>query len=319
MNLLAKVDVLIVTYNHKNYISQNLESVLAQQTTFEFNIIVGDDCSVDGTIEILKEYEKKFPNKIFVTYQPVNLGPYHRERNIVTMLNNSKAKYIAVCDGDDYWIDPFKLQKQYDFLEAHSDFSMCFHNSLIRHEYTKTVNKEEALFNGVLPKDTFEFKDVVDGWIAHTSSLFFVNRDLIPLPEWFWSCFTGDLVIILLLAGKGKLKYLDFTGSVYRLNDGGVSRKYQGRFLIEGKIEVYNRLNKHFDYSLSNAINPVLAKYYYQLIPINFYALEIKKGLIHLFKAIKLKPLGLFTDLPVIDSFKIFIKKVGTKLFNTKK
>jgi glycosyltransferase involved in cell wall biosynthesis len=313
------VEVVIVTYNHKDYIAQALDSVLMQQTSFNYKIVVGDDCSTDGTINILKEYEKKFPDKIKVIYQEKNLGPYHPDRNIVVMLNNAEAKYVALLDGDDYWTDPLKLQKQVDFLEINPGFTMCFHNTLIKREYTVTDNKTEALFNHKMTKTVFEMVDVAHTWIGHTSSLVFVRKSILPLPEWFKRCFSGDLTIISLLAGNGSLKYLDFTGSVYRLNDGGVSRRYHGRFLIEGKIEMYQLIDKHFNYKYTKIISPILGKYYFYIVPINIHAFEFKKAVGNFYTAIKLKPLGIFSDLQLFNLLKIQVKKLYSSAFKPKK
>ncbi|MCE3259189.1 MAG: glycosyl transferase family 2 [Bacteroidetes bacterium] len=312
------VDVIIVTYNHKNYIAQTLEGVLMQQTSFRVNIMVGDDCSTDGTVDILKKYETQFPEQLDVIYQEKNLGPWHPERNIVLMFRKSKAKYIALLDGDDYWIDPLKLQKQVDFLEANPDFSLSFHNTMIRHEYKSGVNKESALFNKNLTQDVFELKDIADGWIAHTSSLVFTSRDLLPLPDWFSTSFTGDLLIILLLAGRGKIKYLNFTGSVYRLNDGGVGQKYHGRFLVEGKIKLYTQYNEYFGYKHAHIINPIIGKYYFLLVPMNIRALEFGKAFSNFFRALRLKPKGLFTDFPFFSSIRSLFRRMFSVFFKPK-
>jgi glycosyltransferase involved in cell wall biosynthesis len=125
------VSVCVLTYQHKPYIKECLDGILMQQTNFPFEILIGEDSSTDGTREICIEYAEKYPNKI-------RLFLHHRENNI--KINDSptgrfnllysffiaRGKYIALCEGDDYWTDPYKLQKQCDFLEANEDFSICF-------------------------------------------------------------------------------------------------------------------------------------------------------------------------------------------------
>src|SRR6476646_879599 len=119
--------VRLLTYNHEKYIRQCLDGILIQKTDFPFIVIIGEDCSTDLTAEICREYESKYPSLFQLHCNKVN--------NIsVNSLNNwelciaSDAKYIALLEGDDYWTDPYKLQKQVDFLEAHLDFNICFHS-----------------------------------------------------------------------------------------------------------------------------------------------------------------------------------------------
>ena len=121
------VDVNIAVYNHALFLEKTLDSVLEQKTNFPFRLLIGDDFSTDGSIEILKRYEREFPDKIKVIYQPKNLGLNSSERNGIIILKKSTAKYIALLDGDDYWTDAYKLQKQVDFLESNPEFSICFH------------------------------------------------------------------------------------------------------------------------------------------------------------------------------------------------
>ncbi len=138
------------------------------------------------------------------------------------------------------------------------------------------------------------------------------------MPEWFSTSFTGDLLIILLLAGKGKLKYMDFIGSTYRLNDGGVGVKYHGKFLIEGKIKMYSLLNKYFSFKFSDIFEPIIGKYYFLLIPLEIKERKLGKAAAHFIKAVRLKPTGVFTDFTLITSTRSIFKKLYLTLFNPK-
>ena len=113
-----KVSVFMITYNHEKYIAEALDSILMQKTDFDFDIVIGEDCSTDATRRIVLEYSRKYPDKIKLLLHNVNVGFIS---NMMYVLEACTGKYVAMCEGDDYWTDPFKLQKQVDFLEASLD------------------------------------------------------------------------------------------------------------------------------------------------------------------------------------------------------
>ena len=118
------VNIVMVTYNHRNYIEQAIESALMQKASFKYKLIIGEDFSTDGTREIVKRYADKYPDKIIPIFQQKNIGG---RLNFIEVINKSTAKYIAILEGDDYWTDKYKLQKQVNFLENNFDCSCCFH------------------------------------------------------------------------------------------------------------------------------------------------------------------------------------------------
>ncbi len=118
------VTVVTITYNHLPYIEKCIQGVLMQQTAFPIEFIIGEDFSTDGTREIVFENAKKYPNTIRVITADYNVGA---EANSLRCLKAYRGKYIALCEGDDYWTDPFKLQKQVDFLEKNPEYVMCYH------------------------------------------------------------------------------------------------------------------------------------------------------------------------------------------------
>lgn len=126
MNIVA---IWMVTYNHEDYITQAVESVMIQKTDFKYKLFLGEDCSTDKTREICIELKEKYPNKIELVLQKKNTGGYKNAYDIYKLCFESEAKYIAMMDGDDYWTDSLKLQKQIDFLEKNPKFSLCFHNA----------------------------------------------------------------------------------------------------------------------------------------------------------------------------------------------
>lgn len=122
------VSICCLTYNHESYIRQCLDGFVMQKANFPIEILIHDDASTDGTQDIIREYEVKYPNIIKPIYQKENQYSKGVKVSLVYNYPRAKGKYIALCEGDDYWTDPYKLQKQVDFLESHPDYVMCSHD-----------------------------------------------------------------------------------------------------------------------------------------------------------------------------------------------
>ncbi len=135
-----KVSVVVATYNHEKYIGHTLESIVTQKVNFEFEVLVGEDCSTDGTAKIVKEYAEKYPDIIVPFFREKNLGMFG---NIPELMTHAKGEYIAFIEGDDYWIDKCKLQKQVDFLDSHKDYVACFGKCIIVDEHDVRNPKRE--------------------------------------------------------------------------------------------------------------------------------------------------------------------------------
>jgi glycosyltransferase involved in cell wall biosynthesis len=210
------VDVNIAVYNHARYLRKTLDSVLSQKTDFPFRLVIGDDFSTDGSRDILKEYEQRYPEQVKVIYQEKNLGFDSDERNGTIMLKHSTAKYIAFLDGDDYWIDDSKLQKQISFLEANTDYSICFHKVMVDEDGKL---KEDTITNP--PGITTTMTDLVRGNFIHTPSVVFRNKR--KLPKWFNKAMPADYPLYLLLTANGeKIRMIDEVMAVYRVHGGGI-------------------------------------------------------------------------------------------------
>lgn len=218
------VSVCIQTYQHVDFIEECLDSILMQKTNFKFEIILGEDESSDGTREICKIYAEKHPDKIRfflrnrndVIY--INGSPTGRF-NFIENLKTAEGKYIALCEGDDYWTDPLKLQKQVDFLENNEDYTGSFHYTKVKsqnEDYGKVNGKHDGQLN-------FEVKDTLSYYsLFHTSSFLFRSSAL-EIPKWFPHIQSADMALFSIVASKGPLRCIPEVMSIYRKHDGGIT------------------------------------------------------------------------------------------------
>ena len=205
-----KVSVSIITYNHRDYIARTIDSVLQQQTDFPYEIIIGDDCSTDGTRDVLQRYQQQYPEVIQLILHPTRYAGVAGRLNNITNLYACRGQYIAMLDGDDYWISPDKLQQQVDFLEQHSDYVMTFHDTLfVADDESFAPYYQSATHEGLVPGATYTYRDVMNGWFIQTSTLLYRNGLIGEFPEWFWHIYSADYAIQLLIAQHGKIKYLE--------------------------------------------------------------------------------------------------------------
>lgn len=264
-----KVSVCITTYNQDKYIAQAIEGVLIQKITFPIEIIISEDCSTDKTREICIEYQKKYPNKIYLILREKNIGMM---RNFIDTVNQCTGKYIAWCEGDDYWTDPLKLQKQVDFLDNHPDYTISSHNINVIHEGTDIPPKE---WIGKRKNDTITLEDLLQkGSGGATCSLVFRNKIFGEFPEWYKQQKGGDWTLQILCASKGKMKYFNKVMGVYRKHEKGAifnqikNAKNRGEscFALPSKytLEMIDVLNKHFDYKYDKQLR-IQSTYWYHL------------------------------------------------------
>ena len=239
------LSIVCITYNHKDFIKDAIESFLNQEVDFLVEILIHDDASTDGTNLVIEQYEKKYPNIIKPIYQKINQYSSFGFEFSFKELERTKGKYISLCEGDDYWTDNFKLQKQVDFLENNQDFSMCFHKVNVKRE-----NNSNNYHYPIPTKDILNFKDILFKHYIPTCSLVFVKDKLnLPLPNWLKKSKMCDIPIELILADNGKTKFIDSFMGVYRLNSNSITHNYhhikQGRSSFN---YLYKNLRSHFKY-----------------------------------------------------------------------
>tara|TARA_B100000378_G_scaffold190473_1_gene154820 strand:- start:4387 stop:5283 length:897 start_codon:yes stop_codon:yes gene_type:complete len=222
------VSICCITYNHADFIEECLDGFLRQHTNFQFEILIHDDASTDGTSVIIEEYSKNHEN----LFKPIiqNENQYSKGIRAINSTFNfprAKGKYIAICEGDDYWTDPLKLQKQVDFLEENPGFSGVGTNSLVYFENTG----EEKLFNKDDRESDLNFENFLKERKFHTASFLF--RNTLQYPKDFTKVLSGDRLLFLLVALQGKIKYFTDVTCIYRKNDGGISSRATSKSLIK--------------------------------------------------------------------------------------
>jgi glycosyltransferase involved in cell wall biosynthesis len=213
----SKVSVSLLAYNHADWIAQAIESVLNQKTNFPFEIIIGEDCSDDLTLEICKSYQRKFPHHIKILASKKNIG---NRKNSIRNINACAAKYIAILSGDDFWNDTNKLQDQVDFLDSNEDFSASVTQAAIEYHgnldkrFESNYSRNQEVWNGEDVSNTPSF--------AAASSIVFLKDALMPLPRWFEVIAYGDSSIRGILAKRGKFHYMQRKATTYRCNNWGL-------------------------------------------------------------------------------------------------
>ena len=201
--------------------SQALQGILQQKTTFDFEIVIGDDCSTDATEHIISEFTKRYPNKIKYHRHKTNIGMIG---NWINTIQSCKGEYIAIIEGDDFWTDPNKLQAQAIFLDSKSEYSMCFHKLGFQAE--KGVNQNDFYLDQDLTKSTFTINDVIlNKWFIGTCSIMVRNGYWQTFPNGIFTLKAIDKIIQLMAADKGKIGYLHSEMGVYRIHPHGISQQ----------------------------------------------------------------------------------------------
>ena len=249
-----------LVYNHEPYLRDCFEGFVMQKTNFRFVAIVHDDCSTDHSADIIREYEAKYPDIFRPIYETENQwskpdGSLGRIMN--EAIDATGAKYIAMCEGDDYWTDPYKLQKQIDFLESHLDYVACFHNARVYN------GKVYRLFNSLNENNNPTTEDIITRkWFIATQSLMYRNV-IKELPKWGKDVVNGDYLLELLLAREGKFYYMDDVMSVYRQEGQGVSVNLNANKLklYDGLIYLLTNMKKLYGGLYAEAFDKSIANY----------------------------------------------------------
>ncbi len=261
-----KVSVVMITYNHGKYIETAIKGVLAQKCNFDFELIIGDDCSTDGTTNVIIDFYKKYPHIITPNIHKENLGPH---ANFKSTYKKATAEYIAICEGDDYWTDALKLQKQIDFLEANSDFVMCSH--AVETTFEGGVEETNPF---VEPIEKATFYDLLESHTLPTLSLVFRNGIINEFPEWLENVLCGDAALELILAHHGKNYHINEVMGIHLKHPGGITQTPEWKQnRTKDKLCLYQNLNKHLNCEHEDVLNPKIVE-----LLLRMGILELKKG-----------------------------------------
>ena len=216
------ISVCLITYNHAKYIREAIEGVLMQTTTYAWELIIADDFSTDETVEILLQYKEKYPENIRLILQKENVGPANNFRQLLTA---AKSKYIAYLEGDDFWSDTKKLQKQVDYLEANPDYGICFTDADVLYEETgKIIKSFDKTNRKRIPSGDALIRIVYYNPYKSCTVIFRnINLELFFLELEKTGFKIGDWPLWIYFAEFSKISYLNFSSATYRIRSGSAS------------------------------------------------------------------------------------------------
>jgi glycosyltransferase involved in cell wall biosynthesis len=252
------VSVIMITYKHEAFIAEAIEGVLMQECDFEVELIIADDSSPDKTSLIVSKYIETHPKGHWIKYtrHKHNKGMMP---NFIWALEQAKGKYIALCEGDDYWVDRCKLQKQINLLEVNSKSSICVHDAW-------SLDDKGALINFVYQvcKTNYTFREVINQWFPTGSIVF--KKELLNLNSKLWKgAICGDLPILALMAGKGEFLCIPQKMNVYRLHQGGISNtihQEENFNLFLNRMRMYALINVELKNRFDNDIKDLQFEFY---------------------------------------------------------
>ncbi len=267
------VSVCIPTFNHAAFVAQTLDSALFQQTNFLVEIVIGDDGSTDGAPAIIRAYTERYPDRIRAFLHPHNLGPaqpreFAGRNNVLHLLRQCRGEFVALCEGDDYWTDPYKLQKQTDLLRANPDLAVCHHNVRVVYEDEAVA---EHLFNPADQPPVSTLADVLaDRWFFATASWLYRNifREQPSFADWHAQAAAGDWALMIQLAATGNIGYLSDVMGVYRKHRAGLSHVHSGQnvYFLENRRAMFQAVDAWLDYKYHTVIGPTVAAYDQKLL-----------------------------------------------------
>lgn len=266
-----RVSVIIPTFNHGKFIAQTLDGILAQKTDFDIEIIIGDDASTDDNSLIISSYQQRFPKIIKSFLHKKNLGPSEPrmmggKHNVAFLFGKARSEYIALCEGDDYWTDELKLQKQVDFLDKNPDYALVHHQMGVVYEDSSPTHS----FNPENQRHTSSLTDLLadESWFLGTASTVFRNTIRGVFPEWWMQTASGDLGIFILTTQYGKIKYLPETMAAYRKHSGGMTTIHtpENVAFLENRVKLFSDLTTYFNGRYDDILNRTTDKYQRQIL-----------------------------------------------------
>jgi glycosyltransferase involved in cell wall biosynthesis len=255
------VSISCIAYNHKNFITEAIESFLMQETTFPVEILIHDDASSDGTAEIIKRYEQRFPLLIKPIYQKKNQYSKGVRISWVYQWPRVKGEFVALCEGDDYWVSQNKLEKQVKFLRENEDAKFVFHNSFVIYEAENKI----SLFNDSARGSWHDFKTLIEGNFIPTASKLTRTENLFSsndIPQGV----PGDWIGHFMESVNGKFYYHPDIMSAYRIHPFGVWSRQSKSSQMENSIKTLDFLNKKTGFAYDRKFSLSKLPFYQSLL-----------------------------------------------------
>lgn len=260
---------LVITYNHASFIEAAIESVLMQETTVDFEVLVSEDCSTDGTREIVMRLAESHPDRIRMLLSDRNLN----DNSVIRRgLEAARGPYVALLDGDDLWTSKHKLQRQVDYMAHHPECAVCFHNATVAYENGVTTrhpfheDQPSHRLSSPRPKPVSTLADVIRTNFIPTCSAAVRPEAVLPLPEWYDGLDYGDWPLYVLAAQHGELAYLDELMALYRVHPGGLWTMNHSFFSrledVERTARVHQVLNRHLGLVFDGVVSERVANLY---------------------------------------------------------
>jgi len=284
-----KVSVLITTYNQENLITQTVDSVLMQIVNFDYEIVIGEDASSDRTREIVMELARQHPEKIRVLLRDPEVA--NRERhlsgkmNFLQALQSCRGEYIAILDGDDYFTSPHKLQKQVDFLDAHPECMICFHN--VRAVYADDSQGVENLCRED-QKEITDIEQLLWGNYIPSCSIMHRREPVLQLPDWFFTAKVGDWPLNIFRAQFGKIGYLNEVLSAYRVHAAGAWSLRKRSHQLVNSIKILDNIDKDLGFKYSATIRGAKARFLFELAEFYLQSGHARFALVPVTRALRL-------------------------------
>ena len=238
------VSICCIAFNHENFIRDAIEGILMQETSFPTEIIIHDDASTDNTAKIIKEYERKHPDLFVAIYQTENQYSQGIKPWSNFIFPRVRGKYIAICEGDDYWTDPLKIQKQVEFLEENEDYSLCVGGFIIFDDISK---QKETIIKDIKPNDagrngfSFSLSDKKLGWATKTLTALF-RKSILDQINFGQYMYFRDIHLFYHLLKEHKGFYFTEVLGVYRVHPGGINSMKQGKINLNAAYNCYKEL-----------------------------------------------------------------------------
>lgn len=306
------ISVHMITYNHYGFIKEAIEGVLMQKCNYSFELVIGEDFSTDTTRQICEEYAEKYPDIIRLLPSTKNWGV---QKNFFRTYEACRGKYLAFCEGDDFWTDPNKLQLQVSFLQENKDYSGVSHNAsklfvnwntaysvkqaIKNNEDISRISGIKGSFNEGRKETEISFLEILDYWPIQTGTFFCRKFPLEEYPSFIYETKHVDTMLFFTLWSKGKIKYINKICSTYRVHENGMTNFMKGVGYYKNKIKTFESLDDFFEFKYKKLFKSRIVAF---MVQISIDTKNNKERLSYLFKAIKMSPSIIFSKWRIILS-----------------